>query len=122
MVDTDVLGSEHERAMTKNQYTYDDEFRWNAVDLYVNSGRSATEIASDLGISTGTLRDWRRKILGGSGGDAGAEGAGESAADAEDLAEENRRLRRENEHLRRQRDILKKAAAILGEDPHAGMR
>ena len=42
--------------------------------------------------------------------------------DAEDLAEENRRLRRENEHLRRQRDILKKAAAILGEDPHAGMR
>ena len=54
--------------------------------------------------------------------DQGAVGTGESGADAEDLAEENRRLRRENEHLRRQRDILKKAAAILGEDPHAGMR
>ena len=108
--------------MTKNQYTYDDEFRRNAVDLYVNSGKSATDIASDLGISTGSLREWRRKILVGSGGEPGAGGAGESGADAEDLAGENRRLRKENEHLRRQRDILKKAAAILGEDPHAGMR
>ena len=97
--------------MTKNQHTYDDEFRWNAVDLYVNSSKSMAEIASDLGISTGTLRDWKRKILGGPTG-----------ADAEDLVEENRRLRREVEHLRRQRDILKKAAAILGENPHAGMR
>ena len=108
--------------MTKNQHTYDDEFRWNAVDLYVNSSKSMTEIATELGISTGTLREWRRKILGGSGGGAGAEGGGTAGADAEDLVEENRRLRREVEHLRRQRDILKKAAAILGEDPHAGMR
>ena len=94
--------------MTKNQHTYDDEFRWNAVDLYVNSSKSMTEIASELGISTETLRGWKRKILGGT--------------DAGDLVEENRRLRREVEHLRRQRDILKKAAAILGEDPHAGRR
>ena len=108
--------------MTKNQHTYDDEFRWNAVDLYVNSSKSMAEIASDLGISTGTLRDWKRKILGGSGGGSGAEGGGPTGADAEDLVEENRRLRREVEHLRRQRDILKKAAAILGENPHAGMR
>ena len=108
--------------MTKNQHTYDDEFRWNAVDLYVNSSKSMTEIATELGISTGTLREWRRKILGGSGGEQGAVGTGESGADAEDLAAEIRRLRKENEHLRRQRDILKKAAAILGEDPHAGMR
>lgn len=108
--------------MTKNQHTYDDEFRWNAVDLYVNSSKSMNEIATELGISTGTLREWRRKILGGSGGGSGAEGGGTAGADAEDLVEENRRLRREVEHLRRQRDILKKAAAILGEDPHAGMR
>ena len=108
--------------MTKNQHTYDDEFRWNAVDLYVNSSKSMTEIASELGISTETLRGWKRKILGGSGGGSGAGGGGTAGADAEDLVEENRRLRREVEHLRRQRDILKKAAAILGEDPHAGMR
>jgi transposase len=108
--------------MTKNQHTYDDEFRWNAVDLYVNSSKSMTEIASDLGISTGTLRDWKRKVLGGSGGGFGAGGGGPAGADAEDLVEENRRLRREVEHLRHQRDILKKAAAILGEDPHASMR
>ena len=117
-----MLGSESRRAMTKNQHTYDDEFRWDAVDLYVNSSKSMTEIATELGISTGTLREWRRKILGGSGGGAGAEGGGTAGADAGDLVEENRRLRREVEHLRRQRDILKKAAAILGEDPHAGMR
>ena len=108
--------------MTKNQHTYDDEFRWNAVDLYVNSSKSMTEIASELGISTETLRGWKRKILGGSGGGPGAGGGGTAGADAEDLVEENRRLRREVEHLRRQRDILKKAAAILGENPHTGMR
>ena len=109
--------------MWKNQTTYDDEFRWNAVDLYLNSDRSMGEIAADLGISTGTLREWKRKILGGSGGKQGAEGAGDAGADAGDLAGEVRRLRREVEHLRRQRDILKKAAAaILAEDPHAGMR
>ena len=103
--------------MTKNQHTYDDEFRWNAVDLYVNSSKSMTEIASELGISTGTLRGWKRKILGGSGGGSGAGGGGATAADAEDLAGENRRLRREVEHLRRQRDILKKAAAIDSASP-----
>lgn len=108
--------------MWKNQTTYDDEFRWNAVDLYINSDRSMAEVASGLGISTGALREWKRKILGGSGGEQGAEGAGDAGADAGDLAEEVRRLRREVEHLRRQRDILKKAAAILAEDPHAGMR
>ena len=108
--------------MWKNQTTYDDEFRWNAVDLYLNSDRSMADVAADLGISACTLRGWKRKIPGVSGGEQGAGGTGESGADAGDLADENRRLRRENEHLRRQRDILKKAAAILGEDPHAGMR
>ena len=81
--------------MWKNQTTYDDEFRWNAVDLYLNSDRSMAEVAADLGLCAGSQRD---------------------------LAAEIRRLRKENEHLRRQRDILKKAAAILGEDPHASMR
>jgi transposase len=108
--------------MWKNQTTYDDEFRWNAVDLYANSDRSLAEVAAGLGISPGTLRGWKHKILGGSGGEPGAGGTGDAGADAGDLAAEVRRLRKENEHLRRQRDILKKAAAILGEDPHAGMR
>ena len=51
--------------MWKNQTTYDDEFRWNAVDLYLNSDRSMAEVAADLGISACTLRGWKRKILGG---------------------------------------------------------
>ena len=38
------------------------------------------------------------------------------------LLPEQLRLRKENEYLRRQREILKKAAAILAEDPRAGMR
>ncbi|MGA0112280.1 MAG: transposase [Chthoniobacterales bacterium] len=41
---------------------------------------------------------------------------------AQEMADEIRRLRKENEYLRRQREILKKAAAILAEEPHAGIR
>jgi len=98
---------------------YDEEFRRNAVDLLVSSGKPLKRVAEDLGITANTLRSWRNRLLDQSaGGESGAEGAAETAGmTGEQVAAELRRLRKENEYLRRQRDILKKAALILGEDP-----
>jgi len=38
---------------------YDDEFKKEAVDLYVSSGLPLKQIARELGISDGSLRKWR---------------------------------------------------------------
>jgi transposase len=86
---------------------YDREFKQNAVAL-IQSGRSVSEVARDLGVSHWSLSRWVK-----------------AAQSDQDLSEpktlsaetpeqrELRRLRQENDYLRRQRDILKKACSIL---------
>jgi transposase len=105
---------------------YSDEFRQQAVDLLVSSGRPLKQVAADLGVSPNSLRSWRNRALGaGSQGKVEApllRGEADAAANGPQGEAEIRRLRRENEYLRRQRDILKKAMSILGEDPQLGMR
>ena len=99
--------------ITKPAYT--EEFRREAVELLLSSGRPLNQVAGELGVSANSLRSWRNQRLGtGSGGGAAADGPQGGA--------EMRRLRRENEYLRRQRDILKKAMSILSENPQLGMR
>jgi len=75
-------------------------------------------------VNVNSLRTWRNRILGLSGGESfGAVGdKGRAGAPAEDLLAEIKKLKKENEYLRRQREILKKAASILSEDPQLGMR
>ena len=110
--------------MSNTGKTYTEKFRRDAVELLRSSGRPATRVADELGVNVNSLRTWRNRILGQSGGESfGAAGdKGRAGASAEELLEENKRLQRENEYLRRQRDILKKAASILSEDPQLGMR
>jgi transposase len=111
--------------MPKAHPTYTEEFRRQAVDLLLSSGRPLKTIARDLGVSANSLRGWRDRAVGaGSGGKAAARREPGTAAEADGAHGEIelRRLRRENEFLRRQRDILKKAMSILGEDPQLGMR
>ena len=94
--------------MPKNTYT--DEFKADAVRLYEDTtGASFSMIATDLGISRATLKNWvyaARKARG-----------VQSSRTAEDPAEELLRLREEVQHLRSEtqklsteRDILRKAA------------
>ncbi len=86
---------------------YPPEFKAEAVRLYKESGRSLQEIASDLGVSSNSLRDWvKRSKL----------GRNERAALSQDEREELKRLRRENRILREEREILKKAAAFFAQE------
>ena len=100
------------------------EFREDAVRLVARTGRSYTQVASDLGVSYWTLRNWcndahmgKRSKKGSSSKAAAAPVVGES------LEEKVQRLERENAQLRKERDalamdkaILKKAAAFFAKE------
>jgi len=95
---------------------YDEQFKRDAVAL-LESGRSATQLARELGISQWNLRDWKR--LFGTGGSKAASSPATASViggvveQAVELAD----LRRELETVKRQRDILKKALAIVAQEP-----
>ena len=109
--------------MSKPHGNYSTEFRQQAVDLLLSSGRPLRVVAADLGISANSLRLWRNRAL--SNGCVTQVSSTKSkdwgGAPVADAAAEIRRLPRENEYLRRQREILKKAVSILSEDPQSGM-
>ena len=98
---------------------YDEQFKRDAVAL-LEGGRSASQLARELGVSVWNLRDW--KDLFGSGSAAAnlqarsaqqvSAGAAGAVAHAVELAD----LRRELDAVSRQRDILKKALAIVAQE------
>jgi transposase len=96
---------------------YDIEFKHNAVAL-VQSGRSISEVAGDLGVSTWSLRRW---VNLNNAGQTPREPATLSSESAEQR--ELRRLRQQVAYLERQRDILKKALGILSAEmpPNASL-
>jgi transposase-like protein len=105
----------------RNGKRFDEEFRREAVAL-LERGRSATQLARELGVSTWSLCQWKKRY--GTQG-AGAQGRSGSTAvkgTAGDLAptDEVLRLRAELHAVSRQRDILKKALTIMGQDSLPG--
>ena len=99
-------------AMNSNSRTgrrYDREFKNNAVAL-VQSGRTITEVARDLGVTKWSLGHWVKQAKSGQALREPKTVSGESA-DQREL----RRLRQELEY------ILKKALGILSAEmpPHA---
>lgn len=93
---------------TKRRRVYSNEFKKSAVEMIVLDGKTAPQVARELGIPVWTLRQWKQKSL-------EASGSNEQGVAAKDVDAENRELRRENERLRRQRDILKKALGIVSD-------
>ena len=94
--------------MPSTHRTYDKDFRQEAVNLLLSSGRPLKRVAAELGVTANSLRTWRDRAFGKGrvAQAASAEPKGRSEAPLADPAGEIRRLQRENEYLRRQREIL----------------
>jgi transposase len=95
--------------MSEKRRKFSPQFRAEAVQMVVETGRPVAEVARDLGVNDGTLGNWVKAWR-----DANPEP--ETAlspierARVSELEEENRRLRMENE-------FLKKAAAFFARTP-----
>ena len=98
---------------------YPKEFREEAVRYWLSSGKKASVVAPELGVSDWSLNRWRKEM---EQAEVSTPSQG-TQLNALELSKENGRLRRENEALSRQRDILKKAIAICSTDsPPGGSR
>lgn len=94
--------------MPRTRPPYAREFREEAVRLARESGRPASQIAKDVGISYESLRTWLKQ----SDLDAGRRMDGLTTEEREEL----RTWRRENRILREEREILRKAAAFFAKE------
>jgi len=91
---------------TRRKFT--PEYKAEAVELVINSGRPVAEIARDLGINEGTLGNWVNM----------AKKRGELKEKPLDI-DERARLKELEEEVRRlkmEREILKKAAAWFAKE------
>ena len=94
--------------MGRARKKYTQEYKDEAVELVISSGRPMAEIARNLGINEGTLGSWvSRAKESGKVQDKPLDIGGR--ARLKELEEENRRLRME-------RDFLKKAAAWFAKE------
>lgn len=94
---------------------YTKQFRQDAVELWRASGKTAKQIATQLGIKTDRLYVWAGEFR-----PPGGEGA-DAPLTPEQLQRENASLREEVARLREQREILKKSLGILSEPPPRSM-
>lgn len=89
---------------------YPPEFRREAVQLVLTSGRKVSDVARSLGITDTTLHNWLRKHR-----EQAARAADPNALTEAELAE-LKRLRKENAQLRIDAEILRKAAAYFAKE------
>ena len=81
------------------------EFKAQAVKRLLEGGRGLSEVATELGIGTGQLSQWRSEHLAADSAEALAARRAEQA--------ETQRLKREVKRLEEEVEILRKAAAFF---------
>jgi transposase-like protein len=96
---------------------FDKTFKLEAVQNWLNSGKSAAVVGEELGINANRLYAWRELVPAVAGGRATAAKPGSVG----DLQSQLEAAQRENRHLREQCHILKKTLGILSEPPTNGM-
>jgi transposase len=96
---------------------FDETFKREAVQNWLNSGKSAEVVAQELGLTASLLYAWSRLVPAVAGGRATASKPGSVA----DLQSQLEASQREVRHLREQCTILKKTLGILSEPSSSGM-
>jgi transposase len=119
LADTEAQSKMRESVKEKKvQKRYDGEFKRQAVELVIHSGKTQAQVARELGVSEYSLTLWKKDYL---RHVRPGQLDGEQMS-PEEMLEKIRQQQSEIEYLKRQREILKKAMSILGEEPHSGMR
>ena len=95
---------------------YDEEFKTQAVRMWVDSGRSAERTAKELGVSVFDLYNWGRDMKELKKEELEREPI-TLAVYRKQLARVKKELARVTEH----REILNKAAGIISQTPPSGM-
>jgi transposase-like protein len=90
---------------------FDETFKREAVQNWLNSGKSAEVVGKQLGLTAGLLYAWRKLVPAAAGGKAAAAKPGSVA----DLQGQLEAAQRELRHVREQCLILKKTLGILSE-------
>lgn len=90
---------------TRRRFTA--EFKVQAVKRVLDGVKGLSEVATELGVSTGQLSTWRTEHLAASSAEALAAQKAEEA--------EMQRLKREVKRLEEENLILRKAAAVFGQ-------
>jgi transposase len=97
--------------MERQKYrTYSKEFKQEALSLLESSGKSASELEQELGITTGLLLKWRQRYK------VNKEKESLEPSDLAAAQAELRRMTRELAIVAQERDILKKAIAIFSKE------
>ena len=90
--------------MTRERKKYSKEFKLEAIRMYENGERSASEIERELGITNGLVGKWRQELNRQLKKDGAFPGNGRLA----DTEARIRQLERENALLKEDKEILKK--------------
>ncbi len=91
--------------MNKRRSQYSAEFKQEAVALVKRSGKSANQVARELGLAQTSLSRWLREV-----------DAHPTEENVFATQEELKQLKKEIERLRLERDILKKATAFFAKE------
>jgi len=97
------MGHDNDRRQPRPRRKFSEEFKRDAVDLVLTTGRPVAEVAAELGIYDSTLGNWVRRHQ-----DEQAAGSGLAPDERARLTE----LEAENAKLRVERDLLKRTVAF----------
>src|SRR3982750_1434618 len=92
-------------AERRTRRSFTREFKAQAVKRLLDGGKGLSEVATELGIGTGQLSQWRTEHL--------AAGSAEALAARKAEQAETQRLKREVKRLEEEVEILRKAAAFF---------
>src|SRR3979411_2188409 len=105
-------------AKKREHPVYTEQYKSQAVELMIHSGKSVVQIARELGCSEASLHGWKKAYL--KGQQPGQiDGQQQSP---EQMAQTIRQLHKAGRYTTLHLEVLKKAMSIVGEEPNPGMR